>query len=476
MALRRLAEDLAKGRTERATTGHLLAAIASRPGAAADLLGERRLDAEVLLKAARVTTDDANDGVTRAIQRARELAARSQDREPGAIHLLFALCQERGAAAHRTLEQCGVDVTKLRTAAMQLAMGIAPERRHAPVRASLLPNPSRPTLPSPARASEPQATSARLATAPPKKDEETPRVAPRAMTTLPTTAPKQRPAPPAARASKKRSDAATDGPSPESRFALDPKLFPTLTAIGKNLTLAAARGELEAVVGREEESERTLDVLAKKRANSPCLVGAPGVGKTSVVRGVALRIANGEGLVSLDDRIVVEIEPSALLSGTGVRGALAERVAQIKAEAQRSGGRVVVFFDEMHALFADAADEGTTELKAALAKGELACNGATTEADYRRFFDNDPQLARRLTAVEILPRSSAEDAFLVLEHIALAFGAHHQVTYSTEERSCRGDRLEQPLCPRTGAPGSGDQHPRSRRSPRAEARARPRRP
>ncbi|MGO8992584.1 MAG: Clp protease N-terminal domain-containing protein, partial [Polyangiaceae bacterium] len=127
--LRRLADDLAKRRGERATTGHLLAAIASKPSNASDLLKERRLDAEVLLKAARVVTDDARDAIVRAVQRAVDFAARAQAKEPGAVHLLFALCQERPTAAHRALEQCGTDVTKLRVAAMQLATGIAPPRR-----------------------------------------------------------------------------------------------------------------------------------------------------------------------------------------------------------------------------------------------------------------------------------------------------------------------------------------------------------
>jgi ATP-dependent Clp protease ATP-binding subunit ClpC len=404
VTLRRLAEELAKGRTERTTTGHLLAAIASQAGRAAELLSERRLDANVLLKAARVTTDDANDGVTRAVQRARELAARSPDREPSAIHLLFALCQERRSAAHRTLEQCGVDVTKLRTAAMQLAMGLTPQRRSLPVRATLLQAPALTSKPAPLPSPRPSPPASPLEVAPPPKPK---------------------------RPEKEKAGTRPTKPRNDPRFALDPKTFPTLTALGKNLSLAAARGELEPVVGREEEIERTLDVLAKKRANSPCLVGAPGVGKTSIVRGVALRIAAGEDVSSLDDRIVVEIEPTALLTGTGVRGALAERVAQIKTEAQRSGGRVVVFFDEIHALFADAADEGATELKAALSKGELACIGATTEVELRRLFDSDPQLARRLTPVEILPLSP-EDAFLVLEQVAPSFGTHHKVTYTTE--------------------------------------------
>src|SRR5262249_22643834 len=196
-----------------------------------------------------------------------------------------------------------------------------------------------------------------------------------------------------------------------ARFALVPKLFPALTQLGKNLTLAAARGELDPVVGRDEEIERALDVLAKRQANNPCLVGVAGVGKTSVVRGIAQRIALGKEVASLDDRIVIEIEPATLLTGTGVRGALAERLVQLKQEVGRSNGRVVVFFDELHTLFGgDAGDEATTELKMALAKGELPCIGATTIDEYRRAIDGDPALARRFTPIEVV-ELSPEAAF-----------------------------------------------------------------
>ena len=126
VALRRLAEELAAGRKEKAGTGHLLAAIAQGPSAAADLLRERRLDTDVLLKAARILTDDAHDAVTRAIQRAREFSSRSGAREPSALHLLYALCQDKTCAAARALEQCGTDVVRLRMSAIQLAAGIAP--------------------------------------------------------------------------------------------------------------------------------------------------------------------------------------------------------------------------------------------------------------------------------------------------------------------------------------------------------------
>jgi ATP-dependent Clp protease ATP-binding subunit ClpC len=426
VALRKLADDLAKGRTERTTTGHLLAAIASQPSGASELLRERRLEVEVLLKAARVTVDDATDGVTRAIQRAREFAARSAERTPAAIHLLFALCQERGSAAHRTMEQCGVDVMKLRTAAMQLAMGIAPQRRSSSARVPSVPRLASAAFPSPSRSPEPLRSS--LGTAP---------LSAKPQALVPPSPALSAPSSPKAKRPKTSTHAAAPGrqarpgSAPPGRFALDPKAYPSLTALGRNLTLAAANGELEIVVGREEEIERTLDVLAKRHANNPCLVGAAGVGKTSVVRGVALRIAGGNDVGSLDDRILVEIEPSALLSGTGLRGALAERIGQIKAETQKAGGRVVVFFDEIHALFADAGEEGATELKAALAKGELACIGATTETEYKRLFDSDPALARRLTPIEIVPLSP-EEAFLVIEQIAPSFGTHHKVEYSSE--------------------------------------------
>jgi ATP-dependent Clp protease ATP-binding subunit ClpC len=399
VALRKLAEEMAKARGERTTTGHLLAAIASNPGGAADLLKERRLDADVLLKAARVLTDDHADAVSRALQRARELAARSPAREAGAVHLLFALCQERTTAAYRAVAQCGSDVTKLRMAAMQVAMGIVGPRRVPPTQLSLPPA-MRPAQPAP----------------------------------KPTPRPMASPAPAIPRPRRQRhaapSPSAAAASAPLARFELDPKRFPTLAALGRNLTLAAARGELDPVFGREAEIDRTLDVLAKRHANCPCLVGAAGVGKTSVVRGLAQRIAEGREVQALDDRIVVEVDAAALLGGTGVRGALAERMARIKAEVALGEGRVVVFFDELHAVLASD-EEAAAELKAALARGELACIGATTPEDYKRVVAADPALARRMAAIEVA-ELAPDEALLALERVAPAFERHHGVRFAPE--------------------------------------------
>jgi ATP-dependent Clp protease ATP-binding subunit ClpC len=411
-ALRHVAEEMAKKRGERVTTGHLLAAIASKASGAADLLKERRLDAEVLLKAARVLTDDHADAVARAMQRARELAARSPAREAKAVHLLFALCQERTTAAYRAVTQCGSDVTKLRTAAMQVAMGIVSQRRPpAATQLSLAP------ATAPARASAHASAVVRVpapAPAPPSA------AAP---------VPAQTPATPSAPARTRRNRHPSAAGS-HARLELDPKRFPTLSALSKNLTIAAARGELDPVFGREAEIDRTLDVLAKRHANCPCLVGPAGVGKTSVVRGLAQRIAQGQDVGPLDDRVVLEIDAASLLAGTGVRGALAERIAQIKAEVARSEGRVVLFFDELHAVLASD-DEIAAELRVALARGELACIGATTAEEYKRVVLADAGLARRMTAIDVT-ELAPDEAVLALERVAPAFERHHQVRFAPE--------------------------------------------
>ncbi|MDP9149416.1 MAG: ATP-dependent Clp protease ATP-binding subunit [Myxococcota bacterium] len=412
--VRKLAEELAKGRAERVTTGHLLAAMASTSGGAADLLKERRLDAEVLLKAARVLTDDHADAVTRVMQRARELAARSPSREANAMHLLFALCQERTTAAYRAVAQCGSDVTKLRTAAMQVAMGIVGARRVPAATQLSFPRGSPPQRSGAQRIEEraaPATTTAPRASAP-------------AAAITPASSHSVRPKRPRPQAP---SPGACAGTTPHARFELDPKRFPTLVAVGINLTLAAARGELDPVFGREAEIDRTLDVLAKRKANCPCLVGSAGVGKTSVVKGLAQRIADGRDVGSLDNRIVIEVGAATLLSGTGLRGAVAERMAHLKIEAGRAEGRVVLFFDELQSVLGSD-DELAAELKAALAQGQLACVVATTPEEYKRMAAADPALAGRMTLIEIA-ELGPEEAVLALERVAPAFERHHRIRF-----------------------------------------------
>lgn len=441
VTLRRTAEDLAQKRGQKATTTHLLAALASGRDDAAQLLLDRRLDAEVLLKAARVTVDDAADALQRALQRARELAGRSGigRTEARSVHVLFALCQETGTAAHRALVQCGTDVTRLRTSAMQLAMGLAPPRRTTPssaavaaaaaARSSGIMPVGRPVA-KPAPMKPVPSSMPTLVSSPSSPP---PVSTPSPSTPAPSAAPKV--GSPPAKGKRKElvkepiKESAKPSKARLDRFALDAKQFPLLTQLGQNLTQQAVRGELDPVVGREAEIERALDVLAKRHANNACLVGAPGVGKTSVVRGLAARIANGDDVACFEDKILVSIEPTAMLAGTGVRGSLAERIGQLKAEVARAKGRVILFFDEMHVLFGqDAGDEAASELRLALARGEIVCMGATTEMDYRRVIDGDPGLARCFTPIEVC-ELSAEEALLAIEGVAPLFEKHHGCAY-----------------------------------------------
>ena len=424
-ALRRAAEELAQQRGQKPTTTHLLAALASGTDDAAQLLLERRLDPKVLFEAARVTTDDAPDAISKALQRAREAAGRSGAgrTEARSIHVLFALCQESGTAAHRAMVQCGIDVTRLRALAMAITMGLTPPRRTTPAVPAAARAQSSNAL---APAVEQKRTSTVVPVMPKVVIPPAPKVAPPPPVIAPTPKVVAKPTPKSAPADPRRAKKAP-AKKDDARFLLDPKQHPLLNQLGKNLTLMASRGELDPVVGRDAEIERVLDVLAKRQASNACLLGAPGVGKTSVVRGLAQRIADGDDVACFEDRIVLAIEPAGMLSGTGVRGALAERIGQLQTELARAKGKVLVFFDEMHVLFGQD-DEASSELRLALGRGDIACIGATTEQDYRRVIDADPGLSRCFTPIDVVELSE-EDSLLAIEGVAPLFEKHHGCKY-----------------------------------------------
>jgi ATP-dependent Clp protease ATP-binding subunit ClpC len=433
--LRRVAEELSQRSREPTSSAHLLAAVAASGSPAGELLIERRLGAEEIQRLARSLKDEVAEPVRAALSRAHDIAARMGFTQATAAHLLVALLSDPRSAARRALEQAGVDVSRLRTTAMQLGLGLVRGRRQVGTVTVAVPSESN------------RAPRAELARAESVRPE--PVVAPPARRTkasnavsvptvprVPFVLPQSEPpaaAPASASASSPAAPAVAEARvDPGARFELDPQKFPTLRTLGRNLTLAALRGELDPVVGRDSAIEQTLDVLAKREGNNPCLVGIAGVGKTSVARGLAQRIAAAKDVASLDDKIVVEIPVSELIAGTGVRGALAARLGSLRREVAASAGRVVVFFDEIHQLFVgEAAEEIGSELKLALARGELPCIGATTLEEYQRAIGSDAALARRFTLVEI-EEPSREDAFLVLEALRPRLEAHHRVRYLDE--------------------------------------------
>ena len=423
--MRLCADELARRSREPTTSAHLLAAIAVGTTAAAELLRERRLGPEEIQKVGRCVTDEIVEPVRAALQRAHEIAARMGAPHASASHLLVALLSEPRCAARRLLERENVDVTRLRTGAINLGLGLVRARRTLRPKPGELADSARAT--SKSRAEAPRAEA--IPRTPPRK--------PRTAVSVPLMKlPPPRSAEPAAAAPTPLAAApVATTPSPAvnpARFELDAQRFPTLSALGKNLTLAAARGELDPVVGRDATIEQALDVLAKREGNNPCLVGAAGVGKTSVVRGLAQRIASATDVVSLDDKIIIEITIGELLAGTGVRGALAGRIGALRREVSASRGRVVVFFDEIHQLFVgDAAEEVGSELKLALARGELPCIGATTFEEYQKAIGSDAALARRFSLVEVDEPNRA-DAYLILEALRPRLEAHHRIRYQNE--------------------------------------------
>jgi ATP-dependent Clp protease ATP-binding subunit ClpC len=483
VTLRKLAQELAQGRKERMSTVHLIAAIAARDGQAADLLRDRRLDRDALLKATRSFDDDGPDSLGRVLASARDIskrapatlrmgppAAGSGANEPSALHLLLALLGDSRSAAHRALVHLGVDLGRLRASAMQLSLGIVAARR-APTtaRADLEPPATKPAArlspaapagarlpagrhgsdgpgvtvslvpsphPTPVAASATAAAASPAASPAPARPDRARTSSPPPPATVSDVVPRGRPEPRRAPAGFRTQSAAPSSErasvesSAEAALALDRGRFPTLATLGKNLTLAAAEGRLERVVGRDAEIDQALDVLAKRRANSPCLVGPAGVGKTSVARGIAHRLAEARGAEG--PRWLVEIVVSELLAGTGARGALAERVSAIVKEVRESAGEIVLFVDELHELFGGGAlDEATAEVKLALARGELRLVGATSPEDYRRSVESDPALARRFTVVEI-DEPEVSDAFLLVRGVAEDLGRHHGLAYADE--------------------------------------------
>jgi ATP-dependent Clp protease ATP-binding subunit ClpC len=435
--LRRVAEELARRQNEPSSTLHVLLAVALRSGPAADLLVERGVTAEALM-AAQIRTDPHKDSLERVFARAAETAADMNEDTPSAIHVLVALLSEGNTAARRALMTQRVDPTHLRAAAMHVGLGWVGQRRLAMrSQANVAPAAKVPTgVTIPLFGATPSRQGARDARSAATRDRRAqiiPIMAPRSPDKEAATRPSE-PPPSVRQQSQPVAEAPRHTPRRTKRphaavEQLDPKQFPMLSTFGIHLSAMAARGELDPVTGREREIENVLDVLAKRHGNNPVLVGHAGVGKTSVVRGLAQRLAESATAGSADDRIVIEISIPEFLAGTGVRGALAQRMVALHQEVKRAAGRIVVFFDEIHQLFSgDAAEELGGELKLALARGELPCIGATTVEGYQRTIDADPALARRFSVVEV-DEPSPSAARSVLDVVAERLHQHHGVSY-----------------------------------------------
>src|SRR3954452_1891564 len=214
-----------------------------------------------------------------------------------------------------------------------------------------------------------------------------------------------------------------------------PSSTPTLDEFGRDLTQLARDGRIDPVIGREEEIEQTLEVLARRRKNNPVLIGEAGVGKTAIVEGIAAQIVDGDVPENLRDRRVVEIDLTGLVAGTRYRGDFEERLKKIIDEIREHGDEVIAFIDELHTVVGAGASEGSggagNMLKPALARGELHIIGATTLDEYRRTIEKDAALERRFQPI-LVSEPSVEDTVQILCGLRDRYEAHHQVRFTDE--------------------------------------------
>jgi ATP-dependent Clp protease ATP-binding subunit ClpB len=206
--------------------------------------------------------------------------------------------------------------------------------------------------------------------------------------------------------------------------------YDALKKYARDLTQAARDGKLDPVIGRDEEIRRTIQVLSRRTKNNPVLIGEPGVGKTAIVEGLALRIVNGDVPESLQDKKLLALDMGAMIAGAKYRGEFEERLKAVLQEVTGAAGAYVIFIDEMHTIIgagkADGAMDASNLLKPALARGELHCVGATTLDEYKKHVEKDAALARRFQPVYV-DEPTVEDTVSILRGLKEKYEAHHKV-------------------------------------------------
>ncbi|MDR2923575.1 MAG: ATP-dependent Clp protease ATP-binding subunit [Treponema sp.] len=216
------------------------------------------------------------------------------------------------------------------------------------------------------------------------------------------------------------------------RPASYPVLTPTLDNFSRDLSALAKAGKLDPVIGREKEMNRIVRILARRAKNNPILVGEPGVGKTAIVEGLAQMLASRNAPEALSGKRILSLDMGSIVAGTKYRGEFEERIKKITREITQAGN-IILFIDEIHTIIGAGGAEGTIDasnmLKPGLARGDIQCIGATTLAEYRRYFEKDPALERRFQTI-LVEEASADETLQILHGIRKKYEDHHKVSYT----------------------------------------------
>ncbi len=489
----RTALEIARETGQRLSSAHLLLAMFTVPNLAELLLLERDVNEETLLACMHRLEREPPDTLDALLARAREIARSCDADQVDCLHLLAACTGQPRSFAYRLLERTGVEMQQLQGTARRYATHGVPRRllraaealrmddAEVQARDSMaygtleyatlgvpvdrdtavdLPAVGGETVEAPSlhRTTgrhavrrgfvEPTARDRRdrRARGPGRRQSDQQGLgggrrrtdtAETSAEPQPIAAPAADPAAEPASPPVERPEAGADPDETPSPFVLNRERFPTLTRLGRNLSHLAWLGRFDPVFGRDTEIEQALDVLHKRRSNNPCLVGEPGVGKTAIVEGVATRLAelHAERVAPAPpERVIIQVDMGAIMAGTHLRGALAERLRGLQDEVRQADGRVVIFIDEIHTLMGAGGGDGhdaANELKAALARGEFPCVGATTVDEYRESIEADPAMERRFTAVQVDEPDEAA-TLQIVAGVADRYAAHHKVTYTAE--------------------------------------------
>ncbi|MCU0662108.1 MAG: ATP-dependent Clp protease ATP-binding subunit [Myxococcota bacterium] len=447
------AARLAGNGRKKTDTGHLLLALSSGKDLASSLLRERGAATAKIKECLGRLPAEEKGSVDAVLSRARQLGAQCPSPRLSSLLLLASMAVRDGGRAAAALEALGVDVPELQTQALRRITGLdrsgtlvsVSAEREQPVPAPLCPpSPPHPNVAAPILAKD-AATHTLASSGRPSgasspipagrlldmgRSLESAQRRTRAMRTPAGAAIASAPA-----LAQRAHPPKTNTRPTLAELELDPKKAPLLSRAGRNLTKLAAEGGLKGLVARPEEIERIVDVLNKQRHNCPCLVGPEGVGKTSLIAGLAHALAQGDHAPRAGN-ILVELGPSELLQACGARGNAFELTAALQKECSASNRRVVIVLDDLHLFYGSPEiAEVFAQLRSAIGRGELSCVLATSEREYRRLVEPDAAFSRGLVPIEV-SEPSEEVSLAIVESATVSFEAHHGIAFDQKALHC----------------------------------------